>query len=1284
VDNLPGQALHFISRDLLNQSTGAGMDVTFGPGQLGSNGVCNMCHAQQTGGPEPLTAYYRDPIISVPDFSDFHTTSADMTGCIQSGCHFSNILTTEHIERNLNCATCHQSNEPRVVDAMDQGNKSCFACHDPHTGGSHLTHVGAAKGPDISCPDCHGTQTPPLLADSQSLDSTAVCDDCHSPSGAYDGVNDPDIGARNNWAGVYNSTDDTLKAGKEKWCAGCHDDAPAVVSGEIAANKTGDNITYGYYVTGHGRDTTYARMSWQDIAASGNPGANQGCDKCHNTASNHITSGVNPDNHRLKDGYGNDQGNSNCNNCHPPGASAAANPQFYTNSSEYEISVHGGKNCTDCHEVHGTAGGFSAMTLANKQNLCDQCHSGHAGHAPGTSFGKGGKTYSLECISCHNVHIITGISSVSAPNRSPITNFSDITKVWGDESSEKMNAYASSGTYRTPRGDTLSGSQLPDYVTFCLDCHGVPEAEFGPHGGISWGSDEPHGLNSANQPNGYGTCPNWYACGKAEGWDNDLCIGDEATCWPVLPRGLGDQLFSRPSYNHEERIAGANFVLSCSDCHVTHESGIGAKLRSTVNNGSGSTIWNTMCNNCHYYYSDWHAGMSCGTASCHVSDRMSSTGTNTIHDMSARTGSTGTRTFNPDLVADMRFENNLKDSGSFQMDGRWYGQYAGGGTGSFVSGKFGQAIQVNGNQPVELGTENDRWSTDAGYHGTWVYSEMKYNMTLEAWVYPTAGSNDENHIFSKHTYTDGGYVLLLKNVGGTLRAALMTNVNGGEVGWNGADCNGLRGAYSTVPIPLHEWTHVAAVFDSSLPDRDINDLSVGRIRIYVNGEDVTTSYPNSNQCYAQPGAGEDYMFPYSDMNIKNESRCYEGHWCASALSIGGVMWGDGSRKGIIGMIDEAKVWNIARTSEYFEYFDEASPPKIVKVEGSVGSDRIYVTLSEGVYASTGQSGSLQSDDFILTDTDDIRTVLSVNHNAGDSLATLTLSSPLDSSNDINVDTLAASASSIYDEYDNPAGISTVTITGQECPTGAAIFQLNESGGSATAADEENVIVGRVNGTGTFAGDGYFHGDGTGNYIDFENNQKCLQATTAMTLETQIKPSIVDDGDGNTIQRVFAKAGLNYQMSIWRNNNSANYPNYTPPDGVASIAFWVSPVDAHGGNAWKPVLTDYDTCPIVADHWYRVKVVWNSSKTGGIPADIFVDDQGTDGSDTGQGWSGYATCTDSDQSQLTDANKLYEGDVMNSEDGVMNIGSNNNHNLLFNGLIDWIKWQEIADYSEVVT
>ena len=88
---------------------------------------------------------------------------------------------------------------------------------------SHATHTeGSSKGPEtpLVCGNCHDVDHYPLLA------GTNVCNNCHSPDGTYDGVDDSEIGAKTNWSsGVYNS--DFLQPGKEKWCAGCHDEMPA-------------------------------------------------------------------------------------------------------------------------------------------------------------------------------------------------------------------------------------------------------------------------------------------------------------------------------------------------------------------------------------------------------------------------------------------------------------------------------------------------------------------------------------------------------------------------------------------------------------------------------------------------------------------------------------------------------------------------------------------------------------------------------------------------------------------------------------------------------------------------------------------------------------------------------------------------------------------------------------------------------------------------------------------------------------------------------------------------
>jgi hypothetical protein len=236
-------------------------------------------------------------------------------------------------------------------------------------------------------------------------------------------------------------------------------------------------------------------------------------------------------------------------------------------------------------------------------------------------------------------------------------------------------------------------------------------------------------------------------------------------------------------------------------------------------------------------------------------------------------------------------------------------------------------------------------------------------------------------------------------------------------------------------------------------------------------------------------------------------------------------------------------------------------------------------------------------------------------------------------------------------------------------------------------DSQGILYGEVNDSAdSLRGDGYFTGDGIDNYINLQYNSTCLQADRKMTLEAMVRP--VDIGsDDKYIKRILARdSGGNYQMSVWRNNT---WVDYNAPTGVASIALWLMPVDNRGGNNWKVVLTDYDICPIVSDHWYEVKAVWDSDKPGGtpgqffVPADIYVDDKGVSGDDSGEAWPGLANCTNALQSYNDgDNKKLFTGDEIQKNDGTFAIGANRGnltngtHN--FNGLIDWITWKDSVD------
>ncbi|MBI4843275.1 MAG: hypothetical protein HY809_02990 [Nitrospirae bacterium] len=1215
------------------------------------------------------------------------------------------------------CEVCHTETGYHKNNAGGNHNHNlgvhCTDCHSHKggfqgggTSGGHPTHLTAGQGPHLTCQagnyGCHGTYVPnsadPLFADGEDFDETGICDNCH---GGSDGGNM----AKTYWPESPGTW--AWERGENVFCGSCHDvtqgktqadgggDTAPNVMGDDNVTNDGDNPTYGFLVTGHGKPSgNYQRLSWQDTTASGNPAANRQCISCHDAASQHFNNA----NKRLKAGYENDNNNSNCKQCHNPGTTAGNNPQWYTTYAVYQNSAHGNKKCSDCHDVHGNSGSYIGMTKLNQESLCNQgsCHSGVGGH-PGvgsTAFSYNSKNYTLECVSCHNVHVVTGRYNQADQNKSPVTRFADNLNLWGDVSGEKMNAYAGSGTYRKPNGESFTGDQLPDYATFCTDCHGQGGSTNVPFG-ISWDSD-PHGRQSANQPNGYGTCPNWFACGNAFGWDGDDCVGTQEECWPVTPRGAGDQLYSRNVYTHTERVAGANFVLSCTDCHTGH--GSGNLGRSNVNGGSFTGNWNSMCNNCHYYYSDWHAGMACGNASCHVSSRMSAPGvgsSSTPHQMVNSSGSGGTRTHTDGLVLKYNFENDLKDSSGWQIDGKWYST-----SGSFNTGKSGQAVVLGEDIGVQVGTENGYWSTDEGYHGTWKYTEMKYNTTLEAWVYPTDNAKSEYTIFNKQVgvSTNGSYHFTLKKVNGTLRANFSMAADNNGFTQDGRA--GVRGAYSSVAIPLNKWTHVAATFDTGGADRNPADLSVGRIRIYINGEDVTTSDSSGNSM--QPGANETSIFAFSENSPWNQAGvCYNDSWCASEFSIGGFDW---EYTNFIGRIDEAAVWNITKNSTYFASYDSQAGPYISHVEGLIGTNQLTVRFSEGVYTSTGSSGALLSTDFTLADTggNNPRTITGVTHTAGSSTAVIAMSAPLVVA-DVNTDTLrAATASSIYDNYNNAMGTETVTIgLSSQCPTSPVSIQLNEASGSSYIMDSQNILYGAVNGgASTLTGSAYSGGgDGSGRYIMFDYNNSCLQASTAMTLETRIKPTGLSTVTGDTlyVRRILARdGGGNYQLSVWRNNtwNNPTTDTYNAPNYEASIALWIYVMDAHGGSSWKPVLTNYtgaktgseNDCPIVSDHWYQIKAVWDTSKAGGTPgqfftpADIFIDDQGTDGTGAGENWTGSINCTDSDQSLKPDTSKFYTEDQIMRADGNFAIGTNRSNpaNNLFNGLIDWITWKDSID------
>lgn len=197
------------------------------------------------------------------------------------------------------CSDCHGStgHDPQGHG----GAASCIDCHG--TSGSHPIHLSATdkRGPGgMACGGCHDTGDYPYFsggADSDAsghieLDETTACDACHSPGGSYNGVDSAgqSIGAKDNWDSRVYQTSSSLQAGKEKWCAGCHDSAPALIGGVYAPPVIGNESAayiygtgYGFYKTGHGVPAS------SKIPSNGfKPGAGLECDACHDYLQTHV------------------------------------------------------------------------------------------------------------------------------------------------------------------------------------------------------------------------------------------------------------------------------------------------------------------------------------------------------------------------------------------------------------------------------------------------------------------------------------------------------------------------------------------------------------------------------------------------------------------------------------------------------------------------------------------------------------------------------------------------------------------------------------------------------------------------------------------------------------------------------------------------------------------------------------------------------------------------------------------------------------------------------------
>jgi hypothetical protein len=224
------------------------------------------------------------------------------------------------------------------------------------------------------------------------------------------------------------------------------------------------------------------------------------------------------------------------------------------------------------------------------------------------------------CVACHNPHAAQqnhdpveideeGKLNTAIRRPSHYKSTDPLDSLWGDDANERMDAYASSqgGTYQAPyytadttfepaNNDISDGSNLPDYVTFCMDCHQYEQID----------------------PDRGG------ATVKAIIWEGagaDIHGAAIDACNPAFALFKGTL---KPPYEPDNPTK--NYILSCLDCHEPHGNykrlhlirlrinGATVGTTSPPCDGSYGENWPPVCLCCHDIVSD-HWTMSC--PSCH-------------------------------------------------------------------------------------------------------------------------------------------------------------------------------------------------------------------------------------------------------------------------------------------------------------------------------------------------------------------------------------------------------------------------------------------------------------------------------------------------------------------------------------------------------------------------------------------------------------------------------------------------------------------------------------------
>jgi hypothetical protein len=206
--------------------------------------------------------------------------------------------------------------------------------------------------------------------------------------------------------------------------------------------------------------------------------------------------------------------------------------------------------------------------------------------------------YSNPCSGCHNVHIAKRNREYTGdPSYTAISKPSAHDELWGDSTGETLRYHTAK--YQAPYSETEAeyepdgsnsepgdgwGSNMPDYVTFCTDCHNTSNNIYSTTLGR------------------YLTRIDWTASGDKHGGGKAI---DGDTIHERHGDGAGAGL--KPPYDEASKIAGYNYVLSCTDCHEPHGAKGKSYLLRRYINGEAVAAETTTCESSTHDDDNWKA-----------------------------------------------------------------------------------------------------------------------------------------------------------------------------------------------------------------------------------------------------------------------------------------------------------------------------------------------------------------------------------------------------------------------------------------------------------------------------------------------------------------------------------------------------------------------------------------------------------------------------------------------------------------------------------------------------